>query len=240
MQCETINLHVKSKKKFYKNFIFLFFFSKFCLILFDFIFQKKIEIYCSQLTVDFYCSKNTVHRLLFINYCSSITVDDLSCNTIIVLQYNPQYPSSLPHCNTLRCIAIQFNHSTSLLFTIHKGVLQYNFFPAHLYIAIPFSFSCNTEPTKPPKLQYNFPYCNTLANKPSLAIQFSTHQAISQYNLGNGLKPFLHFFSRMFFFSFKLLENHPKHKYTNFFFFPFLPATGRYTKKNIPIFFFIF
>ena len=46
---------------------------------------------------------------------------------------------------------------------------------------------------QPSPLQYNCKACNTN----------------SQYNLGNGTKPFLHFLSRFFFF-FKLLENHPK------------------------------
>ena len=115
------------------------------------------------MTVDFYCSQIIVHRLLFIDYYRRPK-----------LQYNPQQPSSLPHCNTLRCIAIQFNHSSSLLFTIHKGVLQYNFFfPAHLYIVIQssppsllFQYNSNptslllqykTKPTTLPRLQYNFP-----------------------------------------------------------------------------------
>ena len=109
---------------------------------------------------------------MFIDYCSLITVDDLSCNTIIVLQYNPHQPSNLPHCNTLRCIAIQFNHSSSLLFTIHKGVLQYNFFflhtsilqynPAHQAsycntILTLQAFSCNTKPS-----QLHSQGCNTI------------------------------------------------------------------------------
>ena len=119
--------------------------------------------------------------ILFTDYYSSITVDDLSCNTIIVLQYNSFY------CNTLPAVysssVLQYNtpslaiHLLSLAIYLHfpcnaifphaanHCLSQYNF----VY--------CNTRPAHPRcfiaiqflVLQYNFP-----AFKPSLAIQFFT------------------------------------------------------------------
>ena len=213
-----------------KNFIFEnFTFSK---ILSHFVFKKKkfrnllftvtIDSYCSQLTVDHYCSQLTVDR-----YCS--------------LQYN-------------NCIAIQFSapqaFSCNTIFPLHTFILQYNFSTAHFYIAIHFSatthpilqynfpsLSIQFQPIKPPKLQYNFPYCNTLANKPSIAIQFSTHQAISQYNLGNGPKPFLHFLSRIFFFLLNCWKITQKYIYTFFFHTCYWKNTQ---KHNYTFFFFFF
>ena len=88
-----------------------------------FSFFKKISL----IFILFYFSKKKFRKFFTVHYSLFIVTVHLSCNTIQVLQYNPQQPSSLPHCNTLRCIAIQFNHLSSLLFTIHKGVLQYNF-----------------------------------------------------------------------------------------------------------------
>ena len=96
------------------------FFRKFCLILFYFIFQKKnSEIYCSQLTGQ---------RLLFMDYCSRITVGH---NTKIVLQHN--LPTALLYCNTIFQLPSLAIHSYILQYNFHQSSsLQYNPLPTRL------------------------------------------------------------------------------------------------------------
>ena len=106
-------------------------------------------------------------------------------NTLVVLQYNFQ-----PICNTIPIL--QYNSSLSPPIAIHFLMLQYNLALSSksqhniVYcttLTQPHQ-SCNTMPWLAIQLscntiilsQYNFYH-----SKPSLAIQFSTHQAISQY-----------------------------------------------------------
>ena len=125
--------------KFY--FILFFIFPKFvsfCLIFF--FFKKKIEIYCSQLTVDCYCSQLTV---------------TVGHNTIDVLQYN--LPTALLSCNTIRCLlqytfwsqytcVLQYNPCQASCYcnTIfrHCTLLQYNMLCCNTILAT--ALSCNT------------------------------------------------------------------------------------------------
>ena len=120
-----------------KNFIFEnFIFRKFCLFVFDFIlFFKKKKI--RNLLFTFDRSTITIHRLLFIDYCSSITVHNLSCNTICLLQYTSSCvlqdntPSlAIPLISLaihLHSLAIQFLNLLASLIAIQFLVLQYNF-----------------------------------------------------------------------------------------------------------------
>ena len=115
--CQIIYFYFKHPKilflkiSFFENFVSLF----------DFIFFKKKKF------PEFYCSQLIVDRLLFTDYCSMITVHDLSCNTIIVLQYNSQQPPILQYTG---CPAIQF-----------PAYLQYN---SNLAIQLLLSLSHNT------------------------------------------------------------------------------------------------
>ena len=97
------------------------------------------------------------------DYCRRITVDDLSCNTVIVLQYNSYLQHTFPTtlcCNTNPCLAIQLpSQQASYCNTIFHHAIQ--FFQPSL------ATHCNTNFV----LQYNY-----LANKPPIAIQFSTMQ----------------------------------------------------------------
>ena len=116
------------------------------MILFYFIFQFFLKIYCSQLTVDHYYSRLTVDH-----YCSQLTVDrycsqlTVGHNTKIVLQHISSSP--LLSCNTISFPLLSCNTiSTTLLqnnFTLPATISQYNF-PTNMHsLAIQYS-SCNT------------------------------------------------------------------------------------------------
>ena len=104
--CQSI---LSTKILFFENFIV----PKFCLILFDFIFQKIIFFFTNLLfTID--RSSITVHKLLFTDYyCSR---PKLQYNNCIAIQFSA--PS--PFLTTLHHIAIQF-----LQYTLNL-LLQYN------------------------------------------------------------------------------------------------------------------
>ena len=135
-------------------------FPKFCLILFDFIFQKKksFKIYYSQLTVDRllftnYCSVITVHRLQFTDYCRR---PKLQYNNCIAIQFllatyfssSPLFQHTWLSCNTTLLLALQvttqykycnaiFFHYTPLYCNTIFLLLQYNSNPPSL-------LRCNT------------------------------------------------------------------------------------------------
>ena len=150
----------------------------------------------------------TAHLLQY-NLTPCNTISQPPC-TPIAIQFNTLH--SL-YCNTPWCPTIQFLSSAA-------APLQYT------------SLYCNTifQPLCPPQLQYNFsllqytsqqafscntilsqtaPYCNTI----------STHQAISQYNLGSSPNQLCTIY--FFFFFFFISSNHwkiPKNIYIPFFF----------------------
>ena len=226
-----------------------------------------VHCYCSPSRFTDYCSLITVHRLLFTDYCRR---PKLQYNNCIAIQSSAPSPflATIHHvyCNTKKKpFKSQYNTSIAIQFV----VLQYNSSHCTPYIAIQcntlqynFPPCCNTiQPSLPAcntiiVLQYNFFLFQPKYNC-KVAIQFF----FSQDNWAVAQPFLLHLLSKNFFFffsSFQLLENAQKqiliyiffshtcywkntqkHKYT-FFFFPFLPTTGRYTKKYIYIFFFIF
>ena len=107
--------HIYQQKFYFQKFHYL------CPILFDFIlFLKNFKI--------FLLFTITVHRYC-LSYCSLITVDYLSCNTIIVLQYNLQ-PQVLSFFNPN--LLLQYNATLAIQFSPHAAIqsshlLQYTF-----------------------------------------------------------------------------------------------------------------
>ena len=173
------------------------------------------------------------------DHCSRITIGH---NTKIVLQHN--LPTSLLPCNTISQLPSLAIHYCILQYNFHvvcfPTILQYN-----VAIQFPPSLAIQSLATTQPRLQYNF----CIATQPRLFLQYnSSYSSLllyntkilttiffqpsllqyktkacntkSQYNLGNGPKPFLHFLSIIFFF--KLLENHPKIIFILFFFLQYI------------------
>ena len=179
-----------------------------------------------------------------------------------ILQYNSFIP--------LHTLAIQSVYCNTMA-QQPTSLLQYNFNPLHHHIAIQFSShmhslaiqfsSCNTNQANYTLiLQYNS-NTNFFFLAFSLAIQLQGCNTIFFFTIQLGSSPntfLLHFLSSFFFFSFKLLENHPKIHIYIFFLFFFTHAIGKIpknisihicffissnywkNKKNIHLFFFFF
>ena len=101
------------------------------------------------------CSQITIHRLLFMDYCSWITVSRITIghNTKIVLQHN--LPTSLLPCNTIFQLPSLAIHSCILQYNFHvvcfPTILQYN-----VAIQFPPSLAIQSLATTQPRLQYSF------------------------------------------------------------------------------------
>ena len=167
-------------------------------------------------------------------YCNTTpSAARLLChNTLqcIVIQTSIIQP---PSHNTLPCIAIQFPINPTAHVAIHNTLLQYHFQPSSLQynfvLQLNLDYSCNTiQAIQAPHIAIQFPptaHPKGLGHDTIASLQYKKKKKKKKFTIvwAVAQKRFLHQKKIFFFFHFS---------------FPLIPATGKFQKIHVCIFFF--